>query len=120
MIEIMLVNVSTEKDPGLIQIGLTLSSARATSRFLKRFQKKNVLRDPAKTCVESLLRLCSLGSLSASRLDPSFSNLGLKFRMVNGQPSKEACVAIFKAALELGARKVRSRRSDVAKRSLQS
>ncbi|KAF5933247.1 hypothetical protein HYC85_029418 [Camellia sinensis] len=35
--------------------------------------------------------------------------------MVNGQPSKEACVAIFKAALELGARKVRSRGSDVAK-----
>ena len=119
MIEIMLVNVSTEKDPGLIQIGPTLSSARATSRFLKRFQK-NVLRDPTKTCVELLLRLCSLGSLSASRLDPSFSNLGLKFRMVNGQLSKEACAAIFEAALELGAREVRPRRSDVVKRSLQS
>ena len=119
MIEIMLVNVSTEKDPGLIQIGLALSSARATGRFLKRFQK-NVLRDPAKTCVESLLRLCSLGSLSASRLDPSFSNLGLKFRMVKGQPSKEAYVAIFEVALELGARKVRSRRSSVFKGSSRS
>ena len=119
MIEIMLVNVSTEKDPGLIQIGPTLSSTRATSRFLKRFQK-NVLRNPAKTYVESLLRLCNLGSLSALKLDPSFPNLGLKFKMVNGQPSKEACVAIFEAALELGAIKVKSRRSDVAKRSLQS
>ncbi|GMP54218.1 hypothetical protein CsSME_00019450 [Camellia sinensis var. sinensis] len=69
MIEIMLVNVSTEKDPSLIQIGPTLSSARATSRFLKRFQK-NILRHPVKTYVESLLRMCSLGSLSASRLDP--------------------------------------------------
>ncbi|GMQ06987.1 hypothetical protein CsSME_00051367 [Camellia sinensis var. sinensis] len=40
--------------------------------------------------------------------------------MVSVQPSKEACVAIFEAALELGAREVRSRRSDVVKRSLQS
>ena len=70
MIEIMSVNVSTEKDSGLIQIGPTLSSARAICRFLKNFQKQNVLRGPVKTCVESLLRLCSLGSLSASRLNP--------------------------------------------------
>ena len=70
MNEIMLVCVSTEKDPGLIQTGLTLSSARAICRFLKNFQKQNILRDPAKTCVESLLRLCSLGSFSASRLNP--------------------------------------------------
>mgnify|MGYP003702378329 CR=1 FL=1 len=40
MIKIMLVNVSTEKDPDLIQIGSTVSSARAICRFLKRFQKK--------------------------------------------------------------------------------
>ncbi|KAF5932215.1 hypothetical protein HYC85_028386 [Camellia sinensis] len=39
MIEIMLVNVSTEKDPDLIQIGSTLSSARAICRFLERFHK---------------------------------------------------------------------------------
>ena len=70
MNEIMLVSLSTEKDPGLIQIGSTLSSARAICRFCKNFQKQNVLRGPVKTCVESLLRLCSLGSLSASRLDP--------------------------------------------------
>ena len=77
MNEIMLVNVSTGKDPGLIQIGSTLSSARAICRFLKNFQK-NVLRGPAKTCMESLLTLCSLGSLSASRLDPSaFKTLNL-------------------------------------------
>ena len=119
MIEIMLVNMSTEKDPGLIQIGPTLSSARATSRFLKRFQK-NILRDPAKTCVESLLRLCSLGSLSASRLDPSFPNLELGFRRFNDQPQCEACVAVFKAALKLGAGKSDQRGSDVTKRSLQS
>ena len=41
MNEIMFVNVSTEKDPGLIQIGPTPSSARALSHFLKRFQNKN-------------------------------------------------------------------------------
>ena len=99
MNEIMPVNVSTEKDPSLIQIGPTLSSARAICRFLKNFQK-NVLRGPAKTCVESLLRLCSLGSLSASRFDPSFSNLGLQLRMFNGQLQCEACVARFEAALE--------------------
>ena len=40
MNEIMLVGVSTEKDPGLIQIGSTLSSARAICRFLKNFQKQ--------------------------------------------------------------------------------
>ena len=85
--EIMLVNVSTEKDPGLIQIGSTLSSARATSRFLKRFQK-NVLRGLAKTYVESRLRLCSLGSLSVSRLDPLLSNLELGFRMFNDDKVK--------------------------------
>ena len=38
MIEIMLVNVSTEKDPGLIQIGSTLSLARAICHFLKKIQ----------------------------------------------------------------------------------
>ena len=119
MIEIMLVNVSTEKDPGLIQIGSTLSSPRVISRFLKRFQK-NVMRDLAKTCVESLLRLHRIGSISVSELDPSFSNLGLGYRRFYDQPQCEACVAIFKAALKLGARKVRSRGSDVAKRSLQS
>ena len=70
MNEIMFVNVSTKKDSGLIQIGSTLSFARAISLFLKRFQKKNVLRSPVKTCVESFLRLCSLVSLSALRLDP--------------------------------------------------
>ena len=66
MIQIMLVSVSTEKDPGLIQTGSTLSSVRAIRRLLKNFQKQNVLRSSAKTCVESLLRLRSLGSLSAS------------------------------------------------------
>ena len=40
MIEIMLVYVSTEKDPGLIQFGSTLPSARAICRFLKNFQKQ--------------------------------------------------------------------------------
>ena len=73
---IMFVNVSTEKDPSLIQIGSTLSSARAICRFLKNFQKQNVLRSPVKTYVESLLRLCSLGSLSASRLELLLANLG--------------------------------------------
>ena len=84
MNEIMLISVSTEKDPGLIQIGSTLSSARAICRFLKNFQKQNVLRGPAKTSVESLLRLCSLGSLSASRFDTSLSNIEPEFRMFNG------------------------------------
>ena len=89
--EIMLVSVSTGKDPGLIQIGSILSSGRVTSRSLKIFKKKkNVLRDPAKTCVESLLGLCSLGSLLASRLDPSFSNLELGFRRFNDQPQCKA------------------------------
>ena len=105
MNEIMLVCVSTEWDPGLIQIGSTLSSARAICRFLKNFQKQNVLRGPAKTCVESLLRLCSLGSLSASRLEPLLSNLDLEFRTFDGQLQCEACVARFKAALEQEARK---------------
>ena len=36
----MLVSVSTGKDPGLIQIGSTLSSARAIYRLLKNFQKQ--------------------------------------------------------------------------------
>ena len=40
MIEIVLVNVSTEKDPSLIQIGSTQSSARAICRFLKKDLKK--------------------------------------------------------------------------------
>ena len=40
MIEIMLVYVSAEKDPGFIQIGSTLSSARAICRFLKKNFKK--------------------------------------------------------------------------------
>ena len=40
MNETILVSVSTEKDPGLIQIGSTLSSARAICRFLKNFQKQ--------------------------------------------------------------------------------
>ena len=100
MNEIMFVNVSTEKDPHLIQIGPTLSSARAICRFLKTFQKQNVLRSPAKTCVESLLRLCSLGSLSASRFDPSLSNLEPEFRTFNGQPQRETRVASFEASLE--------------------
>ena len=100
MIEITLVNVSTEMDPSLIQIGPILSSARAICRFLKNFQKLNILRGPTKTCVESLLRLCSLGSLSASRLEPSLSNLDLRFRVFNGQPRYEACVARFETALE--------------------
>ena len=39
------------------------------------------------------------------RLDLSFSNLGLIFRVFNGQPSKEAHVARFEAALEQEARK---------------
>ena len=39
MNEIMLVSASTEKDPGLIQIGSALSSARVICRFLKNFQK---------------------------------------------------------------------------------
>ena len=92
----MLVSVSTGKDPGLIQIGSALPSAGVISRFLKRFKRKNVLRGPAKTCVGSLLRLCSLGSLSASRFDPSLSNLEPEFRTFNGQPQREACVAILK------------------------
>ena len=50
MIEIMLVNMSTEKDPGLILIGPTLSSARATSRFLKRFQNKYFARSCEDLC----------------------------------------------------------------------
>ena len=57
MNEIMLVGVSTEKDPGPTQTGSTLSSARAICRFLKNFQKQNILCSLAKTCVESLLRL---------------------------------------------------------------
>ena len=40
MNEIMLVSVSTEKDPGLIQTGSTLSSVRAICRFRKNFQKQ--------------------------------------------------------------------------------
>ena len=92
------------RTPALIQIGSTLSSARATGRFLKRFQK-NVLRGPAKTYVESLLRLCSLGSLSVSRLDPLLLNLELGFRMFNGQLQCKACVAGSKAAREVAATK---------------
>ena len=53
MNEIMLVNVSTEKDPGLIQIGFVLSSARAICRFLKNFQKKKYF---ARSC-EALCRI---------------------------------------------------------------
>ena len=114
MNEIMFVIVSTEKDLDLIQIGSALSSARATGRFLKRFQK-NVLRRPARTCVEARLRLCRLGSVSASRLDPLLSNLELRFRMVNGQPQCKARVAGSEAAHELEAKI-----SDVIKGSLQS
>ena len=40
MNEIMFVNVSTETDPGLIQVGSTLSSTRAIGRFLKKKFKK--------------------------------------------------------------------------------
>ena len=100
MNEIMLVSVSTEKDPGLIQTGFTLSSARAICHFLKNFQKLNVLRGPAMTCVESLLRLCNLRSLSASRLEPLLSNLDLGFRVFTGRPRCEACAARFETALE--------------------
>ena len=39
MNEIMLVSVSTEKDPGLVQPGFALSSARAICRFLKKISK---------------------------------------------------------------------------------
>ena len=105
MNEIMFVNVSTENDPDLIQIGSTLSSTRGICRFLKNFQKQNVLRSPVKTYVESLLRLCSLGSLSASRLDSSFSNLGLELRKFKGQLQCKACVAGSRAARELAATK---------------
>ena len=50
--------------------------------------------------MESLLRLCSLGSLSASTLEPLLSNLDLGFKVFNGQPRYEACVARFETALE--------------------
>ena len=62
------------------------------------------------------MRLCSLGSLSASRFDPSLSNLEPKFRTFNGQPQREACVARFEAALKQEARKVRSKRSEDQKK----
>jgi len=74
MNEIMSVNVSTEKDPSLVQIGSTLSSEEDERlvALLKDF--KNVLRGPVKTCLESILRLYSTGSLSASDATPLLSN----------------------------------------------
>ena len=58
------------------------------------------MRGPAKTCVELLLRLCSLGSLSASRLEPLLQNLEPQFGVFNDRPSREAFVARLEAVLE--------------------
>ncbi|KAF5932346.1 hypothetical protein HYC85_028517 [Camellia sinensis] len=77
MNEIMLVSVSTEKDPGLIQTGFTLSSARAICRFLKNFQKTKCF---AQSCED----LCGIAlEIMQPRIALSLETRPLRFQTLN-------------------------------------
>ena len=82
MNEIMLVSVSTEKDPGLIQIGFTLSLARAICRFLKNFQKTKCFARSCEDLCGIALEIVQLRiALSLETRPLCFQNLELEFRM---------------------------------------
>ena len=104
MNEIMPVSVSTEKDPGLVQTGSTLSSARAICRFLKNFQKKCFAWSCEDMCGIALEIVQLRIALSLETRPPYFQTIELGFRMFNRQLQCKACVARFEAALELGAK----------------